>query len=281
MLWLANLLGVLLCAQILLFGGREAVTAGLAQYTVAGVLLGWSAIASVTRRKLPADSERWVVQLMRIPRLAETLLMAAYVCAAVSWLNLLAAHSDARFCTTVSALAGTLCTVLFLGLVRYQDMTTGVLKDAKGRKRVRATVAWVVLMLCFALPLVGGVATTELRNPGSTLTPELAAPELTLLWLCFCSVFLAAVMFRPWVMKTSNIALPILVGLIAVLVLSAALEQMWRRNWYLYILTAIIFVGAALGVWRLVDSLYSAGLGLPSNGGVGSPSPYRAAARLE
>ena len=106
MLWLANLLGVLLCAQILLFGGREVVTAGLVQYCVAGVLVGWSAMAAVTRRKSPADSERWLVQLMRIPRVAEALLMAAYVCAAASWLNVLAAHSDARFCTTASAFPG-------------------------------------------------------------------------------------------------------------------------------------------------------------------------------
>ena len=270
MFW-ANLLGILLCAQVFLFGSRELVTAGLVQYSVAGVLLGWSAMAAVTRRNLPANSETWVVQLMRVPRASETLLMTAYICAAASWLNVLAAHPDGRFCTTASALTGTLCTVLFFRLARYQDATTGVLKDTKGRKRVRAAVAWVVLMICFALPLVGGVAATEIRNPGPPVTSELTAPALILVWLCFCSVFFAAVLFRPQMMKLSSIALPALIALVGVLGVSAALEELWRRSWYLYTLTSLTFVGTALGVWRLLGSLHSASPGLshisPSSGG--------------
>jgi hypothetical protein len=266
LLWLANLLGILLCAQIFLFGGREVITAGLMQYSVAGVLAGWVGMAVVTRRKSPADSESWVARLMRIPRLAEALLMAAYVCVATSWLNVLAAHADARFCTTVSVLSGTLCTLLFFGLARYHDVAAGVLKDSKGRKRVRAAVAWTVLMMGFALPLVGGVAVSEVRHPGPAVTPELATPELTLVWLCFCSVFLAAVLFRPWVMRmSSRTALSILGALAIVFGASAALEGIWRQNWYLYLLTSITFLGTALGAWRVMDSLCLA------NGGSSSP----------
>jgi hypothetical protein len=244
LLGLASLLGVLLCAQIFLFGGREVVTAGLTQYSVAGVLAGWVGIAVVTRRKSPADPESWVARLMRVPRLAEALLMAAYICAAASWLNVLAAHTDARFCTTASALTGMLGTLLFFGLARYQDVTTEVLKDAKGRKRVRATVAWVILMAYFALPLVGGGVVVTVRKGGWVTAPELLPSDLALLWLCFCSVFLAAVLFRPWVMRmSSKTALPVLVTLAIVVGASALLEEMWRLNWYLYTLTCITFLG--------------------------------------
>ncbi len=262
MLWLANLLGLLLCAQIFLFGGREAVTAGLVPYCVAGVLASWAGMAVITRRKSPADSESWVARLMRIPHVAEVVLMTAYICAAMSWLNVLAQHTDARLCTTASVMTGALCTVLFFGLARYQDLTTEVLKDTKGRKRVRATVAWVSLVIFFALPLVGGVVTSELRHPGPAVTPELAAPEITLVWLCFCSVFLAAVLFRPWTMRMSlKTALLVLVALVIVLGASAALEETWRQNWYLYILTCTASLGTALGLWRLMDSLCPANQG--------------------
>jgi len=266
MIWLADLLGLLLLVQIFLLGGQEVVTAGGVEYAVAGILVSWAGMAALARRKSPADSGSPIVQVVKIPRVAETFLMAAYIYASTSWLNALAANSDIRLRITSSLLAIVICTPLFFRLARYQDLTTGVLENAKGRKRVRATVAWVLLTVTYTLPLVGGftVGTFRRETAGRLVTTGgiFDFPELALLWLCFCSVFLAAVLFRPWAMKMSRVAFPVVV---TVLGAAAMLEQVWRRNWYLYTLTSLTFLGTALGVWRLVDSFYSANVRLSAN----------------
>jgi hypothetical protein len=256
LIWLANLLVVILCAQVFLFPGRDLVTAGLTQYCFAGILVGWASMATVIRRKQRADSENWVLQLMRTARITETLLMAGCIYGASSWLNLLAAKADSRFSTAASVLAAALCTFLFLALARYQDVTTDLSKGGRGTKRVRAAMAWVVLMMVYALPLVGGAAVVTVRKGGRVMAPELTPPELALAWLGFCSLFLGAVLFRPWAMRSlPNAGPPVLFAVLAVLGSTAALEHIWRRDWYLYTLTSLIFLGTALGIWRLADSL--------------------------
>src|SRR4029077_16405051 len=145
---------------------------------------------------------------------------------------------------------------LFFALARYQDLSRGVLRDRSGRKRIKATVGWVVLMAGFALPLLIGVTAGEARYSDAPVTPELAAPEISLAWLCFCSLFLSGLLFRPWAMRMSpRIAVTVVLVLAGVLAASAVLEEIWRRGWYLYTLTSITFVGTSLAVWRLVESL--------------------------
>ena len=257
MIWLADLLVVAIVIQVVLFRGGELATAGLIQYCMSGVFAGWAVLAFVTRRKQPDDAEGWVTRLMRIPRMAETLLITAYICAATSWLNLLAEHAELRVSTVISVLTVAMCSVLFFVLTRYQDLATGVLRNQKGMKRVRAVVAWVILTGGYGLPLVGGGAVITLRKAGEVAAPELTSPELALAWVCLCSFFFALVLFRPFAMKISpKIAFSISSVLAGILAGSARLEQIWRRDWYLYTLTSVTFVGIVLGTWRLIDSLY-------------------------
>ncbi len=268
-IWLASLLGILLCIQPFLFGGKAVATSGLIHFALAGILLGWSAIAFRTRRKAEAEHGNACIELMRIPRVAETLLVVSYIFAATSWLNILSGIADLPISIIVSVLTMVLCFGLFFQLVHFQDQATGVMRDRKGRKRAKATVAWVLLMATLALPLVAGVARSS-----SIGVPELSAPEISLAWLCFCSVFLAAVLFRPLTMnirpKIATLATIIIVGLIGI---SAALEQTWRRDWYLFTLTLLIFLGTSLGTWRLIGSLYMAGSGSVAAGAGRSPVP--------
>jgi hypothetical protein len=280
LIWLVHLLGVLLFAQLFLLT-PDVATAGGIQLAVAGVLAGWAASAVLARRKSSPGSRSPLLRLMKTPRIAETLLIAAYISGTVSWLSAFASHRHNRFCVAVSLLAVFLCTPLFFSLARYQDSTARVLKNAEGRKRIKATVAWVLITVTYTLPFVGGFAVGAIRRAaaGRFVSTQLSPPGLALLWLCFCAIFLAAVLFRPCVMKLSSVALPALVALAVVLGGSAAMEQIWRSNWYLYTLISIAFLGTALGVWRVVDSLFQANLALTplvtTKNGTTGPSEYR------
>ena len=258
MIWLVNLLAVLLCAQIIVFGVHDNVTTGLMQLCLAVVLLGWAGVVTVAGRKPREVPASRIAGLFKVPRVAETLLTAAYICGANSWLNVLSGKPDLRISTSASVFTGALCAVLFFRLARCQDQT-GATSDRKGRKRVRAALAWIVLTGGFAAPAVVGVAWGEAGHSGPAITPELAASEISLAWLCCCALFLAAVLFRPWVMQTaSKVLVPVLLAVAAILGISAALEKVWRQDWYLYTLTSLTFLGTALGVWRIVDSLFAA-----------------------
>jgi hypothetical protein len=255
LIWIADLLGLLLCAQIVLFPARYFVNSGLVLYCLSGVLLAWAWRAVVIRGKPAGKTGGPFLRLMQISRVAESLLLSAYFFAAISWLNLLATYPQPRHLSTVvSVFIAAVGTGLCLKFVVYQDQS--FVGSNVGKKHVRATTAWIVLMVFLAVPLVGGVALTEVRLTGPAVTPELAAPELALAWLCFCSVFLAAVLFRPWLLRISlSSAVLSFFVLLVVLGAAAALEAIWRHDWYLYSLTGLAFLGTTLGLWRLVCSI--------------------------
>jgi hypothetical protein len=117
-------------------------------------------------------------------------------------------------------------------------------------------------MLTFSLPLVGGFATAAIRSWNKPFPPpEFSAPSIAFVWICAASFFFGAILFRPWAMvggaRTAVLSM-LVVG--AILGFAAALESIWRKDWYVYLLSSVSFVGTALGVMRVLDSLYAAAL---------------------
>ena len=268
MIYLGYLLLLLLLSQVFLVGGRELVTGGLAYYLVAGFLLTLASLGTILRRRSPAvHPEAWLWKIAVVPGVPQTLLASAYLATDISWLNLIAAKPEIHFSKIISLLSGVVYTILLYRLLRLQDEARGALGETGvGRKRARAIYAWVVLTLSFSLPVVGALAVTAIRSWNRPFPPsEFSAPSVALAWICMGSLFFGGVLFRPRVMSFPGAIVWILLIVMAILAMAAGLESIWRKDWYVYILTSVSFAGTAVGVLRIVDSIYAVALKRGSN----------------